>query len=294
MKDTPKSSLEIEDKLFPSKITLQIKGKLLFLEDPCVMGILNITPDSFYAKSRISQNESQALERAEKMIQEGAEILDIGGYSSRPGAVNIHTEEEIQRVVPYVNAIKQRFPDTLLSIDTFRHEVAKAATEVGADIINDISGGELDPKMIPTVGKLKIPYICMHMRGNPETMQAKTEYNNIEKEVLLFFIEKISQCQEAGIHDIIIDPGFGFAKTIEQNYRILKNLSYFKSIKSPILAGVSRKSMIYKTLDITPEEALNGTTALNMAALINGAKILRVHDVKEAKETIRLYKNIYP
>ncbi|UCS93586.1 dihydropteroate synthase [Echinicola marina] len=294
MKDTPKSSLEIEDKLFPSKITLQIKGKLLFLKDPCVMGILNITPDSFYAKSRVNQNESQILDKAEKMIQEGAEILDIGGYSSRPGAINISTEEEIQRVIPSVNSIKQRFPDTLLSIDTFRHEVAKAAADVGADIINDISGGELDQKMIPTVGKLKIPYICMHMRGNPETMQAKTEYNNIEKEVLLFFSEKIKQCQEAGIHDIILDPGFGFAKTIEQNYRIIKNLSYFKSIKSPILAGVSRKSMIYKTLEITPEEALNGTTALNMAALINGAKILRVHDVKEAKETIRLYKNIYP
>lgn len=294
MKDIPKSSLEIEDKLFPSKITLQIKGKLLLLEDPCVMGILNMTPDSFYADSRIGQSESQILAQAEKMILEGAAILDIGGYSSRPGAVNISTEEEIQRVIPSISTIKKRFPEILISVDTFRHEVAEAAVEAGADIINDISGGELDPNMIPTVGKLKIPYICMHMRGNPETMQTKTEYNNIEKEVLLFFSEKINQCQEAGIHDIIVDPGFGFAKTTEQNYRILKNLSYFKSIKSPILAGVSRKSMIYKTLEITPEEALNGTTALNMAALINGAKILRVHDVKEAKETIRLYKNIYP
>ncbi|WP_215226318.1 dihydropteroate synthase [Echinicola shivajiensis] len=294
MKDIPKSSLEIEDKLFPSKITLQIKGKLLILEDPCVMGILNMTPDSFYADSRIGQSEPQISAQAEKMILDGAAILDIGGYSSRPGAVNISTEEEIQRVIPSISIIKKRFPDILISVDTFRHEVAKAAVESGADIINDISGGELDPNMIPTVGKLKIPYICMHMRGNPETMQSKTEYNNIEKEVLLFFSEKINQCREAGIHDIIIDPGFGFAKTIEQNYRILKNLSYFKSIKSPILAGVSRKSMIYKTLEIAPEEALNGTTALNMAALINGAKILRVHDVKEAKETIRLYKNIYP
>jgi len=258
------------------------------------MGILNITPDSFFAESRFIQNESMLLERAEKMLQEGAKILDIGGYSSRPGAADIDTTTEIQRIAPAVRAIKEKFPEALLSIDTFRHEVALVAAAEGADIINDISGGELDVDMIPAVGKLKLPYICMHMRGNPETMQAKTEYNNIEKDILSFFNEKLNQCLKAGINDVIIDPGFGFAKTIEQNYRILKNLSYFKSIGCPILAGVSRKSMIYKTLDISPEEALNGTTALNMVALVNGAKILRVHDVKEATETIKLYKYIYP
>ncbi|WP_200974244.1 dihydropteroate synthase [Echinicola sp. 20G] len=294
MKDSPKSSSETEDKLFHSKITLQIKGKLIMLEDPCVMGILNVTPDSFFADSRISDDERQLLSKAEKMIEDGAVIFDLGGYSSRPGAENVSTADEIKRVIPAVRSLKKHFPDVLLSVDTFRHEVAKESVSEGADIVNDISGGELDRNMIPTVGSMDVPFICMHMRGNPETMQSKTEYNNIEKEILSFFNEKLNQCHKAGIKDVIIDPGFGFAKTISQNYRILKNLSYFKTIKSPILAGVSRKSMIYKTLDISPEEALNGTTALNMAALINGAKILRVHDVKEATQTIKLYKNIYP
>ncbi|AWW29933.1 dihydropteroate synthase [Echinicola strongylocentroti] len=294
MKDTPNSSSETEDKLFPPKITLQVKGKLIQLDDPCVMGILNVTPDSFFAASRVTDNGSLLIDQAENMIREGAAILDLGGYSSRPGAANVSTEDEIQRIIPAVKRLKKHFPDTLLSIDTFRHEVAKEAFAEGADIINDISGGELDSAMIPTVGKLNIPYICMHMRGNPETMQAQTEYNDIEREILFFFNEKLNQCHKAGIKDVIIDPGFGFAKTLAQNYRILKNLSYFKTIKSPILAGVSRKSMIYKTLGVSPEEALNGTTALNMAALLNGAKILRVHDVKEASETIKLYKQLYP
>ncbi|MBD8490360.1 dihydropteroate synthase [Echinicola sp. CAU 1574] len=294
MKDSPKSSSETEDKLFHSKITLQIKGKLIMLDDPCVMGILNVTPDSFFADSRISDDERQLLSKAEKMVEDGAVIFDLGGYSSRPGAVNVSTGDEIKRVIPAVRSLKKHFPDILLSVDTFRHEVAKESISEGADIVNDISGGELDHNMIPTVGSMDVPFICMHMRGNPETMQSKTEYNNIEKEILSFFNEKLNQCHKAGIKDVIIDPGFGFAKTTSQNYRILKNLSYFKTIKNPILAGVSRKSMIYKTLDISPEEALNGTTALNMAALINGAKILRVHDVKEATQTIKLYKNIYP
>ncbi|AGA76440.1 dihydropteroate synthase [Echinicola vietnamensis] len=294
MKDTPNSSSETEDKSFPSKITLQIKGKLILLDDPCVMGILNVTPDSFYSESRISTLGNQLLQKAEQLLGEGAAILDLGGYSSRPGAAEVTTEDEISRIVPAVKALKDRFPEAIISVDTFRHEVAEAAFAEGADIINDISGGELDKKMIPTVGKLKIPYICMHMRGNPATMQGKTEYNNLEKDILLFFNEKLNQCHKAGIKDVIIDPGFGFAKSLAQNYRILKNLSYFKTIKSPILAGVSRKSMIYKTLGISPEEALNGTTALNMAALLNGAKILRVHDVKEATETVKLYKQLYP
>ncbi|GGF20021.1 dihydropteroate synthase [Echinicola rosea] len=294
MKDTPNLSSETEDKLFPSKITLQIKGKLILLDDPCVMGILNVTPDSFFSESRISSDENQLLQKAEKLLGEGASILDLGGYSSRPGAAEVTTEDEVKRIVPAVKAIKKQFPTSILSVDTFRHEVAEAAFAEGADIINDISGGELDAEMIPTVAKLNIPYICMHMRGNPATMQDKTEYNNLEKDILLFFNEKLNQCHKAGIKDVIIDPGFGFAKNLAQNYRILKNLSYFKTIKSPILAGVSRKSMIYKILGVSPEKALNGTTALNMTALLNGAKILRVHDVKEATETVKLYKQLYP
>ncbi len=195
---------------------------------------------------------------------QGARILDIGGYSSRPGALDISLEEEMRRVIPSVQAIKKAFPEILISIDTFRHQVASAAIQEGADMINDISGGELDSKMLETVGKAKIPYICMHMRGNPETMQSKTEYTMIEKDILSFFNEKLNQCRKAGINDVILDPGFGFAKNLDQNYRILKNLSFFKTIKTPILVGVSRKSMIYKLLGTTAEEALNGTTALNM------------------------------
>ncbi|MDN3668303.1 dihydropteroate synthase [Echinicola jeungdonensis] len=293
MKDRSQFTSEIEDKLFPPKITLQIKGKLYFLDEPWVMGILNITPDSFFSESRFSKESGKVLSQAEKMIGEGAKILDLGGYSSRPGASEVSIEEELARVIPAVKVIKTEFPDILVSIDTFRHEVARLAYYEGADIINDISSGELDKSMIPTVGKLKIPYISMHMKGNPETMQAKTEYNNLEKDILSFFNEKLNQCKNAGINDVVIDPGFGFSKTIGQNYRILKNLSYFKTIKAPVLVGVSRKSMIYKSLDIQPQEALNGTTALHMVALINGADILRVHDVKEAIETIKLYKQIY-
>ncbi|MFD2037694.1 dihydropteroate synthase [Belliella marina] len=284
----------IEDKLFPSKITLRSKGKLLLLERPWVMGIMNLTPDSFYEGSRVGENNGQMLCHAEKMIKEGADILDIGGYSSRPGAEEVSLESELNRVIPAIELIKNSFPDILVSIDTFRAEVAKKSVQSGADFVNDISAGSLDPEMLETVGKLDVPYIAMHMRGTPTTMQEQTDYEDILLEILKYFSEKMNECKEAGIKDVIIDPGFGFAKTLEQNYWILKNLSYFKTIQAPVLVGLSRKSMIYKKLETIADHALNGTTALNMAALINGAAILRVHDVKEAIETVKLYKQLYP
>lgn len=284
---------EIEDKLFPPKITLNSRGKLLLLEDPWVMGIINVTPNSFYAKSRIGKDQpGQLRKKVEEMVMAGAKILDIGGYSSRPGAEDVSEKEELLRVIPLIEYIKKEFPDVLLSIDTFRSQVAEEAVENGVDIVNDISGGEMDVEMIPTVGRLKVPYICMHMRGNPKSMDQLTHYDNLENDILLYFNRKLKECAKDGIKDVIIDPGLGFSKTLEQNYRILKNLSYFNTINAPILIGLSRKSMIYKLLGITQEEALNGTTALHMAALINGAKILRVHDVKEAVESVKLFKQL--
>ncbi|RZS98305.1 dihydropteroate synthase [Cecembia calidifontis] len=285
-------TLDSEDILFPSKITLRIKGKLLLLDRPWVMGILNITPDSFYPGSRVFKNLDVILKKAEQMIQEGADILDIGGYSSRPGADEVSIEEELDRVLPAISRIKEHFPETLVSVDTFRAKVAEESINTGADIVNDISSGELDPDMLATVGKLEVPYISMHMRGTPRDMQSLTDYRDILSEIMYFFAKKKEECRKAGIKDVIFDPGFGFAKTLEQNYWILKNLSYFKTIQSPILVGVSRKSMIYKTLEIPAEEALNGTTALNMVALLNGANILRVHDVKEAKQTVSLFNKL--
>ena len=294
MNTSSHATSEIEDKLFPSKITLRSKGKLLLLDKPMVMGILNVTPDSFYKGSRVLVDNSNILTLSEKMLLEGADILDIGGYSSRPGADEVSEEEELGRVIPAIKKIKNEFPKAILSIDTFRSKVAKEAVQNGADIVNDISAGSLDSEMIPTVGKLNVPYIAMHMKGNPKVMQSLTSYEDILFEMTKYFSEKLNECKKAGIKDVIIDPGFGFAKTVEQNYWILKNLSYFKTIQAPILVGLSRKSMIYKQLDTTAENALNGTTALNMAALINGASILRVHDVKEAIETVKLYKQHYP
>ena len=283
---------EIEDKLFPSKITLNSRGKLLLLEEPWVMGIMNMTPDSFYPNSRIDKNTDKILHKAREMVSAGAKVLDIGGYSSRPGAQEVSPEEELNRVIPVINSIRKAFPEVLLSIDTFRSNVAEVAVENGADIVNDISGGTLDADMLSVVGTLRVPYICMHMRGTPNTMSQLTNYENLEKDILSFFGQKLAECRKFGIKDVIIDPGLGFAKTLPQNYKILKNLSYFHTINTPILIGLSRKSMIYKLLDISQEEALNGTTALNMVALMNGAKILRVHDVKEAVETVKLFKQI--
>jgi dihydropteroate synthase len=287
------NSLDFEDKLFPPKITLRIKGKLLLLDRPWIMGILNITPDSFYKGSRFSGSEGQIKQIAEKMVREGADILDVGGYSSRPGADEVSVDEELSRVLPAIGVIKKSNPEILISIDTFRAEVAREAVRAGADIINDISSGDLDGDMINTVAGLGVPYIAMHMRGNPKNMQQKTDYGDVLLEIVSFFAKKLEIFTKAGIKDVILDPGFGFAKTLEQNYWILKNLSYFKIIQAPILVGISRKSMIYKKLDLTPEESLNATTALHMAALVNGAGILRVHDVKEAKQTVLLYNQLY-
>jgi dihydropteroate synthase len=258
------------------------------------MGILNLTPDSFFEGSRVPTDKKSVLEEAEKKIKEGADFLDLGGYSTRPGAADISIEEEIARVIPAISEIKKNFPDTLLSVDTFRSQVAKAAVEAGAELVNDISAGNLDPEMLPLVAQLGVPYIAMHMKGSPQTMQTETSYTDLVPDVLAYFGEKIEQFRKFGIKDVIIDPGFGFAKTREQNFELLRNLSSFKRLGLPILVGLSRKSMIYKTLEISANEALNGTTALNMFALLQGADILRVHDVKEAKETIELAAQIYP
>lgn len=285
---------KFEDNLFPVKKTLHVKGKLHYFSNPWIMGIVNITPDSFFSESRSSGKIEDTWKKAAKMLEDGADILDIGGYSSRPKAVHISIEEELKRVIPVITFIKKEFPHALVSIDTFRHQVAERAVLAGADIVNDISGGQLDAHMIPSVGELGVPYICMHMRGNPKNMQELTDYSTLEKEIVDYFSIKMEECREAGIKDVILDLGFGFAKNLEQNYQLLKNLSHFKLFGIPILVGISRKSMIYKYLGGGPEQALNGTTALNMAALISGAHILRVHDVKEAKETINLFKKIYP
>lgn len=280
-----------QNKAFSTNKTLNLGGRLMDLNTPCVMGILNITPDSFFEGSRVT-TEQAILNQAEKMLAEGAAILDIGGYSSRPGAEHISEVEETERAVSAIKLIHTHFPSAILSIDTFRSNVARQAVSEGASIINDISAGELDKAMFETVAKLGVPYIAMHMRGTPQTMKTLTEYNNLITEVASYFSEKINTLHQLGIKDIIIDPGFGFAKTVEQNFQLLSHLDYYQSLHKPILAGLSRKSMIWKTLNTTPEHALNGTTALNLVALQKGATILRVHDVKEAVEVIKLYTSI--
>jgi dihydropteroate synthase len=287
------SIYKTEDNLFPPKKTLQIKGKLFCLDKPWIMGILNVTPDSFFPGNRFYMDRAAVEDKAAEMIEEGANILDIGGYSSRPGAAEVSEKSELDRVIPVISSIRNSFPNALISVDTFRHKVAEEAVQAGADIVNDISGGGLDERMFKTVGELAVPYVCMHMRGTPSTMQKLTDYGDLEKDMLEYFSLKLEKCHEAGIKDVILDIGLGFSKTLEQNYRLIKNLTYFKTLQSPILVGASRKSMIYKLLGSTPEESLNATTALHMAALINGADILRVHDVKEANEALTIYKQLY-
>ncbi|HAH33639.1 MAG TPA: dihydropteroate synthase [Flavobacteriaceae bacterium] len=255
------------------------------------MGIINITPDSFY-DGGATTTETQIIKQASDMIQQGATFLDVGGYSSRPGATDISQQQEINRVIPAIKAIIREFPRALISIDTFRSEVAKQAVKAGACMVNDISAGKLDSKMLETIGALQIPYIMMHMRGTPQTMKSLTEYQNITKQVLFYFSERIAAARAYNINDIVVDPGFGFAKTTDQNFELLNHLELFETLDLPILAGVSRKSMVYKTLDISAKEALNGTTALHMVALQKGARILRVHDVKPAKECITLFKQL--
>jgi dihydropteroate synthase len=265
--------------------TLNCKGKLFVIDEPVIMGIINATPDSFY-KGNINDD---ILLLATKMIADGAAILDIGGQSTRPGSERITAEEELKRVLPVIETISKNFPDIVISIDTYYGEVAAAAVKAGATIVNDISAGNMDEAMITTVAALKVPYICMHMQGTPNTIQQAPHYTDVAKEVLDFFIAKLEQCKKAGIMDIIIDPGFGFGKTIAHNFSLLKKMEVFKILNTPILAGLSRKSTIYKTLNTTADDALNGTTVLNTLALQNGANILRVHDVKEAAETITLF-----
>ena len=269
--------------------SLNCNGKLLFIEKPLVMGILNITTDSFYAGSRLL-NIDAIKEKAVKMLDEGADILDIGAQSTRPGSERLPAEEELKKLLPAIEMLRELFPEIIISIDTYHAGVAEECVAAGAAIINDISGGEMDREMIKTVAKLKTPYICMHMKGVPENMQHQTNYENVTREILDFFISKIDECKREGIKDVIIDPGFGFGKNIAQNFLLLKNLELFKMLGKPIMAGLSRKSTIYKTLKVSAEESLNGTTVLNTIALLNGASILRVHDVKEAKETVALYE----
>ncbi len=269
-------------------LTMNCNGKILNLNPALVMGIINITPDSFF-EGHLNKKESELLMMAEGMIDHGASILDIGGQSTKPGSKRIDADEELKRVNPIIQSIRKNFPEIIISIDTYYSKVAAHAIESGADMVNDISAGNLDADMIPTVGKLKVPYVCMHMQGTPETMQLNPTYTNITLEVIQFFIEKIEACRKAGIKDIIIDPGFGFGKKLEHNFTLLREMKSLQTLDCPILAGLSRKGMIYKTLATTPEHALNGTTVANTLALINGAKILRVHDVKEAKEAITIY-----
>lgn len=255
------------------------------------MGILNVTPNSFFDGGKY-KNESEMLSQVEKMLEEGATFVDIGAYSSKPSAEFVPEAEELQRIVPIVQLILKHFPETLISIDTFRSEVAKVCIENGAAIINDISAGNLDEKMLETIAKYNVPYIMMHLRGTPQTMQTMTHYENIVKEILFYFSERIAKARSIGINDLIIDPGFGFAKTLEQNYEVLQKMELFEMLELPLLAGFSRKSMIYKTLHSTAEEALNGTSVLNTISLTKGAKILRVHDVKEAMECVSLFNKM--
>jgi dihydropteroate synthase len=269
-------------------MTINCKGRLVDLKTPQVMGILNITPDSFYDGGKYVLDEA-ILNRAQEILTEGATFIDIGGYSSRPGADFVSEHEELERVVPVVRLVLKHFPEALLSIDTFRSNVARTCVEHGAAMINDISAGLLDQKMLETVGQLQVPYIMMHMRGNPQTMQQHTNYENIVKEMLRYFSERIYVARAFGINDLIVDPGFGFSKTLEQNYEVLQKLDLFQILELPLLAAVSRKSMIYKALGNTAAEALNGTTVLHTLALSKRAKILRVHDVKEAVECVKLF-----
>lgn len=272
-------------------MTINCKGTLLDLNSPKVMGILNITPDSFY-DGGMYKDEISILNQTEKMLVDGATFIDVGAYSSRPGAAEVSEEEELKRIVPVIELLIKKFPDIIISVDTFRSKVAKETISLGAAIINDISGGNLDSKMYETIAKLKVPYILMHMAGTPKTMQNNPTYEDVTKDLIYFFSEKIDQLHRLNVSDIIIDVGFGFGKTIEHNFQLLRNMSLFQHLDKPILAGLSRKSMLYKTLDITAQEALNATTSANTIALLNGANILRVHDVKEAVEAVTLVNQL--
>ncbi|MEQ8705751.1 MAG: dihydropteroate synthase [Phaeodactylibacter sp.] len=273
------------------RLTLNCRGTLLSLQSPQVMGILNVTPDSFFDGGRYTRQDA-LLRQAEQMLKEGAAILDIGGMSSRPGAELISVEEELQRVLPAIEALHQAFPEAILSIDTIRGRVAEEAVGAGAAIVNDISAGAFDESMYPTVARLQVPYILMHMKGSPKTMQDNPDYEDVVQTVLDFFIAEAGKLRALDVRDIVLDPGFGFGKTVEHNYQLLKNMHVFRLLDLPLLAGLSRKSMINKVLKIKPEDALNGTTALNMVALQQGARLLRVHDVRPAVEAVRLWQQL--
>lgn len=272
--------------------TINIKGQLLSLDEPQVMGILNVTPDSFYAGSR-KQTEAAIIDRIETILREGASIIDVGGYSSRPDAAEVSETEEMQRLEMALQPLLQHYPDVVVSVDTFRSSVARQCVEkYGVTMINDISGGELDERMFDTVAQLRVPYIMMHMRGTPQTMQQQTDYEDVTADLLKYFSQKLERLFRLGVNDVILDPGFGFSKTLTQNYELMLHLGDFRIFGLPLLVGVSRKSMIYKLLETTPEESLNGTTVLHTYALLQGADILRVHDVRAAKEAIRIVQQL--
>ncbi|RSC93602.1 dihydropteroate synthase [Tenacibaculum singaporense] len=272
-------------------MTINCKGTLVDLTKPKVMGILNVTPDSFFDGGKY-KNERDILVQGEKMLSEGATFIDVGAYSSRPGAKHISEEEELQRMLPVVELLVKNFPEIIISVDSFRSRVVEESINAGAAIINDISGGKMDEQMFKTVAKLQVPYIMMHMQGTPQNMQQNPQYENVVTEVVSFFAEQLFKLRQLKVNDVIIDVGFGFGKTLNQNYELLKNISLFKSLDVPILTGVSRKSMLYKLLGITPQEALNATTIANTIALLNGTHILRVHDVKEAVEAVKIVEQL--
>lgn len=271
--------------------TLNCSGRMLVVDNPVVMGILNVTPDSFFEGSRVTADS--VTDQAGRMLEQGAGILDIGGQSTRPGSERVSAAEETDRVVPAIENIMKAFPEAVISIDTYHAAVAAAAVRAGAGIVNDISSGDMDADMLTTVGRLSVPYIAMHMQGTPDTMQQHPVYEDVTRDVLDYFIQKMEACRLAGINDIILDPGIGFGKTAAHNFELIRNLKVFAELGKPLLLGVSRKGFIYRSLGITAEEALNGTTVLNTIGLMNGAMILRVHDVKEAVEAVKLYKICY-
>jgi dihydropteroate synthase len=283
--------LNPKDTAFYPKKTLQLKGSLMDLSRPKVMGILNITPDSFF-DGGVNNSAALALKKVNQMLIDGVDIIDVGGYSTKPNAAEVSVEEELVRVIPVIDCLKREHPDVIVSVDTFRSKVAYRAINAGASIVNDVSGGNLDSQMFATVAGLQVPYVLMHMRGTPATMQKLTNYQHVVVDVAKELVMKLNLLRQLGVNDVIIDPGFGFAKTIAHNYEMLKNLSYFEVLECALLVGISRKSMVYKALGSGPESGLNGTTALHMAALMQGASILRVHDVKEAKEVVTLFNKM--
>lgn len=278
--------------LFSRNLSLNLDGRIMDLSTPHIMGIINVTPDSFYNGSRLPDPAS-AVEKAREMIHEGAHILDVGAVSSRPGAEEVSEQEELERLAPVLEALRNEFPDLPLSVDTWRSGVSRKVREnYGINMINDISAGHLDSDMFSTIAKLGIPYIMMHMQGRPDSMQEAPEYEHVVDDLLQFFSERVHKLRKLGVNDIVIDPGFGFGKTLEQNYHLVRELHAFQMFELPLMAGISRKSMIYKALDSDPEQALTGTTAAHMAVLIQGANLLRVHDVKAAAETVKIFQQI--